>query len=94
VVLANHWEPVPHKLQPHFFGATAKSDDEHIVIDGQGLYMRPTYLNEDAELEQQENTLYQLNQQMQSLRLQSKEQVGEARTRITRTVAAMPQAVE
>ncbi|HEY1806019.1 MAG TPA: hypothetical protein VGG45_16215 [Terracidiphilus sp.] len=89
-----HWKPVPHEMQPHFLGHLGDDPAQHIVVDGQGLYMRPAYLNEDAAVEQQENTLYQTNQQLQSLRLQSKDQVGGARTYIKRSVEAVPQAVE
>lgn len=93
VVQQYHWAPVPHKLQPHIFGITARDENEHIVVDGLGLYMRPSYLNEDAREETRNETDYQLNQQLQSLRLSSKEQVGERYTKIKREVVGV-QAVE
>jgi hypothetical protein len=94
VVSQYHWKPVPHKLQPHFLGHLAGDPEEQVVVDGLGLYMRPAYLNDDAAEEQAENTLYQTNQQLQALRLSSKEQVGSARTYIKKSVVAVPQAVE
>ncbi len=87
VVRQNHWEPVPHKMQPHILGHLG-NDEEHIIVAGLGLYMRPAYLNEDAMKEQHEETDYTLNQQLQSLRLASKEQVGERFTKIKRSVVA------
>jgi hypothetical protein len=89
VVRQYHWEPVPHKLQPHVYGHTCTNADEHIIVDGLGLYMRPAYLNEDAERETAENTAYNLNQQLASLRLSSKAQVGEQRTKIKREIVAV-----
>lgn len=89
-----HWEPVPHKMQPHFLGHLAKDENEHIIIGDLGLYMRPTYLCEEAAKEATDITDYQLNQQLQSLRLSSKDQVGEKNTRITKKTIAVPQPVE
>ena len=93
VVAQYHWKPVPHKMQPHIFGITAKDENEHIVVDGEGLYMRPAYLNADAAEETRNETDYQLNQQLQALRLSSKEQVGDRYTKIKREVVRV-QAVE
>lgn len=88
VVRQNHWVPVPHRMQPHILGHLCKDPEQDIVVAGQGLYMRPQYLNADAMQEQQEETDYTLNQQLQSLRLSSKEQVGERFTKIKKTVVA------
>lgn len=93
VVRQNHWEPVPHKLQPHILGHLCNDPEQHILVAGQGLYMRPTYLNEDAAAEQREETDYTLSQQLKALRLASKDQVGERYTKIKKTVVA-PQPVE
>lgn len=93
IVRQNHWQPVPHKMQPHIYGHTCENEDEHIIVDGLGLYMRPKYLNEDAAQEHKETTDYQLGQQLQSLRLSSQQQVGQQYTKIKRTVEAV-QAVE
>lgn len=93
VVQQYHWKPVPHKAQPHIYGITAKDEAEHIVVDGLGLYMRPSYLNDDAQAETRNETDYQLNQQLQALRLSSKDQVGERYTKIKREVVGV-QAVE
>lgn len=93
VVAQYHWKPVPHKMQPHIYGITAKDEGEHIIVDGLGLYMRPSYLNDDADAETRNETDYQLNQQMQALRLSSKEQVGERYTKIKRETVGV-QAVE
>lgn len=93
IVRQNHWEPVPHKTQPHIFGHTCTNEDEHVIVDGLGLYMRPTYLNQDAAAEHREETDYQLGQQLEALRLSSRQQVGERYTKIKRTVEAV-QAVE
>lgn len=96
-ILANHWEPVPHKMQPHVYGKTATGDDEHVKVDGLGLYMRPTYLCDDAHLEDNETAAYQTNQQLQSLRLQSREQLGPGgagHTKITREVVKVAQPVD
>lgn len=89
VVQQYHWKPVPHKMQKHIYGSTAKDENEHIVVDGLGLYMRPAYLNADAQEETRNETDYQLNQQMQSLRLSSKEQVGDRYTKIKREVVGV-----
>lgn len=89
-----HWEPVPHKMQPQIYGHTCKNDDEHIVVDGQGLYMRPAYLNEDAMAESKGDTDYMLQQQLQSLRMSSKDQVGDRNTYIRKQTVAVSQPVE
>lgn len=89
-----HWEPVSHKMQPHILGHLCANEDEHIIVDGNGLYMRPEYLNEEADAEHRHNTDYVLGQQMQSLRLQSKEQVGPGRTFIKKQTVAVAQPVE
>lgn len=94
VVRQNHWTPVPHKLQPHIYGHTCTNEDEHIIVDGLGLYMRPEYLNEDANEEYHQNTDYQLNQQLQALRLSSRQQVGDERTKIKREIVSVSQPVE
>lgn len=89
-----HWTPVPHKMQPHFLGHTAKSPDEHIVVGGLGLYMRPEYLNEEAEKERLQETAAQTNNQLQALRLQSRGEVGDRYTRYKQNKVAAPQEVE
>lgn len=89
-----HWTPVLHKDQPHILGHLFKNEDEHIMVDGQGLYMRPKYLNEEANAETKSETDYQLSQQLQSLRLSSKEQVGERFTKIKKQTVAVSQAIE
>lgn len=93
IIRQNHWQPVPHKMQPTILGHLCKDDEEHIVVAGQGLYMRPAYLNEDAAAELREETDYTLNQQLQALKLSSKDQVGERFTKIKRATLA-PQTVE
>lgn len=86
-----HWQPVLHKQQPHILGHLCTNDDEHIVVDGLGLYMRPKYLNEDAMAEQVDNTNHVLQQQLNGMKLSSKDQVGSGNTYIKRqTVAAQP----
>lgn len=89
-----HWTPVLHKDQPHILGHLCKNEDEHIVVDGQGLYLRPEYLNKEANAETKSDTDYQLSQQLQSLRLSSKEQVGERFTKIKKQTVAVPQPIE
>lgn len=89
-----HWEPVPHKMQPHILGHLCKNDDEHIVVDGLGLYMRPKYLNDEANAEQQQNTDYVLSQQLQGLKMSSKDQVGSGNTYIKRQSVPAAQPVE
>jgi len=89
-----HWQPVPHKLQPHILGHLCKNEDEHIIVDGCGLYMRPKYLNQDAAEEHRRETDFMLSQQLQSLRLQSKDQVGERNTYIKKSTVSVPQPVE
>jgi hypothetical protein len=88
------WEPVTHKMQPHILGHLCTDDEQHIIVDGLALYMRAKYLNDDANAETKSETDYQLNQQMQSLRMSSKQQVGAANTYIRKTTVAAPQAVE
>lgn len=93
VIRQFHWEPVPHKLQPHILGHTSADENQHIVVGGLGLYMRPDYLCEEADQEAVRNADYVTSQQLQSLRLQSREQVGDRFTKIKRT-AAQVQAVD
>ena len=81
-------------MQPHILGHLCQNEDEHIIVDGQGLYMRPRYLNDDANKEQRAETDYMLSQQLQSLRLQSKDQVGERNTYIKKQTVAVAQPVE
>lgn len=82
-----HWTPVPHKDQPHILGHLEKDENAPIVVDGLMLCQRPSYLCDEAEREQFNETDYQTNQQLQSLKLSSKEQVGDRFTKIKRTVA-------
>lgn len=82
-----HWTPVPHKDQPHILGHLEKDENAAIIVDGLMLCQRPSYLCDEAEREQLTETDYQTNQQLQSLKLSSKEQVGERFTKIKRTVA-------
>lgn len=89
-----HWQPVTHKIQPHILGHLCNNDDEHILVDGMGLYMRPRYLNEEAEAEHRHETDYVLGQQMQSLRMQSKEQIGPERTFIKKQTVSVAQPIE
>lgn len=93
IVRQNHWTPVPHHLQPHIYGHLCKDGEKHIIVGGLGLYMRPLYLNEDAVAEQQEATADVLGNQLQALRLSSREQVGDRFTRIKKSSVAV-QAVE
>jgi hypothetical protein len=80
----NHWTPVTHEIQPHILGYLGK-EGEIIEQDGLRLMMRPKYLNDDANEEQQNDTAFQLNQQLTSLKLKSREEVGPQRTKISRT---------
>jgi hypothetical protein len=89
-----HWEPVTHAQQPHIYGHLCADGDKHIVQDGMGLYMRPKYLNEEAVAETQWDTNHQLDQQLQALRLSSKDQVGDRNTYIKKQTVAVPQPVE
>lgn len=89
-----HWAEVPHSMQPHILGHLCKNQDEHIIVDGQGLYMRPKYLNDEAMAETKSETDYVLSQQLQSLRLTSKDQVGERFTKIKKQTVAVPQSIE
>lgn len=82
-----HWVSVPHKDQPHILGHLEADENAPIIVDGLMLCQRPTYLCDEAEREQTSTTDYQTNQQLQSLRLSSKEQVGERFTKIKRTIA-------
>lgn len=93
IIQQNHWKPVPHKDQPHIYGHLCKDPQKHIVVGGLGLYMRPEYLNEDARKEHIEDTDDVLGNQLQSLRLSSREQVGDRFTRIKKSTVAV-QAVE
>lgn len=85
-----HWSPVLHKEQPQILGHLCKNQDEHIIVDGMGLYMRPEYLNKEAMQETESETAYQLSQQMKSLRMNSAEQVGAANTFIKKQTVAQP----
>lgn len=80
----NHWQPVTHEMQPHILGHLGKPG-QPIIVDGQMLMIRPKYLSEEAEKERNQETDYQTQQQLQSLRLASKEQVGERFTKIKKT---------
>lgn len=93
VVQRNHWKPVPHKEQPHVYGDFCKDPERHVIVGGLGLYMRPAYLNDDAKKEHVEDTDDVLGNQLQSLRLSSREQVGDRFTRIKKSTVAV-QAVE
>lgn len=94
IIRQYHWEPVPHKVQPHILGHLCKDEGQHIVVDGQGLYMRPEYLNKDANKEQVEETNAVLSEQLQALRLQSKDQVGSRNTYIKKSTVAVPQQID
>lgn len=89
-----HWEPVPHSMQPHILGHLCKNDDEHVVVDDMGLYIRPKYLNRDADAEHKRDTDHVLSQQLQSLRMESKDQVGAGNTYIKKQTVAVAQPVE
>lgn len=89
-----HWEPVTHKIQPHILGHLCRNEDEHILVDGMGLYMRPAYLNDEARAEQREDTAYQLDQQIKSLSSASTDQVGKANTFVKKSSVPVPQAIE
>lgn len=88
-----HWQAVPHKDQPHILGHLETDENAPIVVDGLMLCQRPTYLCDEAEREQVQETDYVTNAQLQSLRLTSKEQVGDRYTKIKKTVAQV-QAVD
>lgn len=94
LVRTYHWEPVPHSMQPHFFGHLCKNEDEHVIVDGQGLYMRPEYLNTEAREENRRDTDYVLVQQMKSLSGQSKEQVGPGNSYFKKQSIPVPQTIE
>lgn len=94
VVRSYHWEPVSHKMQPHIYGHLCENENEHIMVDGLGLYMRPRYLNDDAAKETRDNSDYTLSQQLQALRLQSADQVGVKNTYVKRQLVQAPQPVE
>ena len=85
-----HWQPVPHKLQPHIYGHMCDEEDRHIVVGGLGLYMRPAYLNDDAEREQMATTNDVLASQLRQLRTDSKAQVGAANTYVKRQTVSVP----
>lgn len=82
-----HWQPVTHEMQPHFGYAAGlvKDPNQQVIVDGLALYMRPEYLNEDAMDETADATRRQLSNQLQSLRLSSKDQVGAMNTYIKKT---------
>jgi hypothetical protein len=94
IIRQYHWEPVPHHMQPHIYGHLCENAEEHIIVDGMGLYMRPKYLNKEAEAEGKYDTDHQLSQQLQSLRLASKDQVGDKNTYIKKQTVAVAQPVE
>lgn len=89
-----HWEPVTHKMQPQILGHLCTNEDQHIMVDGMGLYMRPVYLNDDAMAEARNDTDYQLSQQIASLRMSSADQVGKGNTFIKKSTVAVPQPIE
>jgi len=93
-VRAYHWQPVSHSQQPQILGHLCKNADEHIVVDGLGLYMRPAYLNEDAAREAEAEADYQLSQQLHSLKLTSRDQVGDKFTKIKKQTVQVSQPVE
>lgn len=82
-----HWAPVPHKDQPHILGHLETDENAPIIIDGLMLCQRPTYLCDDAEREQLQETDYVTNAQLQALKLTSKDQVGDRYTKIRKSVA-------
>lgn len=88
-----HWQPVPHKMQPHILGHLCDDPESMIEVGGLVLMMRPTYLCDEAELEASRNTAYMTEQQLQSLKLSSREQVGDRFTKIKKTVVT-PQTVD
>lgn len=88
-----HWTPVPHKDQPHILGHLETDPNAPIVVDGLMLCQRPTYLCDEAERDHVQETDYVTNAQLQSLKLSSKDQVGERYTKIKKSVAQV-QAVD
>lgn len=90
-----HWRPVPHKNQPHILGHLGNDNPEQpIIISGLQLMMRPAYLSEEADAERIQDTDAVLSNQLQALRLKSKDQVGEKFTKIKREYVATSQPVE
>lgn len=69
-----HWQPVPHKMQPHMLGQFGK-DDEPIQIGGQILMMRPAYLSDEARQEHSAETQDVLRSQLQQIQ-DSKKELG------------------
>lgn len=94
LVASYHWKPVPHHMQPQILGHLCKNQDEHIIVDGLGLYMRPRYLNDEAMAEAEADADYQLSQQIQSLKISSRDQVGDKFTKIRKQTVAVSQPVE
>ena len=94
VIQQYHWKPVLHRDQPDILGHLCTNPDEHIIVDGLGLYMRPKYLNDEAMAEGKWETDHQLSQQLQALRLTSKDQVGDRYTAIKKQTVAVPQPIE
>ena len=92
----NAWEPVPHSQQPQILGHFAiENPEQPIVVDGLMLMQRPTYLCEEAEDEVKLETEFKLGQQLASLKLSSREQIGAERTKIiTRHGPASAQPVD
>ena len=86
------WEPVPNKMQPHFAGPGA--DPEAQVTRGSdALYMRPAYLNDEANEEHVRETDGVLRNQLQSLKAESEGQLGaggKGRTFVKRQTVAVP----
>lgn len=89
-----HWQPVTNKEQPQIMGHLATDPDAHIIVDGLGLYIRPAYLNEEAENEGRADTDWQLRQQLDSLRMPSGKQVGGKNTYIKKQTVQVSQPVE
>lgn len=83
-----HWQPVPHKDQPHILGHLEKDENAPIVVGGLVLMQRPTYLCQEAQNETITETKWQTDNQLDSLRLTSRDQVGDRFTKIKRTTVA------
>ena len=83
-----HWTPVPHKDQPHILGHLESDENAPIEVGGLMLMQRPTYLCNEAEREQITETKWVTDNQLDSLRLTSREQVGERFTKIKKTTVA------
>jgi hypothetical protein len=69
------WEPVPNRMQPHIMGMGA--DPEAQVTRGSdALYMRPSYLNDEAHNEHAQETDDVMRNQLNALKSESKGQLG------------------